>query len=113
MSVAKFFNPKLRARLVANEIPGWLQRHSRKRYIISVILSTPPWVDQAAVRALREEVKRQTRVTGIKHVLDHIIPVTHPYVCGLSVPCNLRVIPHGPNAFKSNKFHPDQMELEL
>jgi predicted nucleic acid-binding Zn ribbon protein len=46
-------------------------------------------------------------------VVDHIIPVQHPYVCGLTVPWNLRVGPESCNQAKSNDWRPDQAALEL
>jgi hypothetical protein len=46
-------------------------------------------------------------------VVDHDIPLNHPYVCGLTVPHNLKVMTRGQNAAKADKFSPDQLELEL
>jgi len=43
--------------------------------------------------------------TGVPHVLDHIIPVDHPLVCGLTVPWNMQVIDAPLNAKKGNKLH--------
>ena len=51
------------------------------------------------------------RRTGIPHHLDHIIPLTHPRVCGLTVPWNLRIIPSGANCSKGNRWCPEQEEL--
>lgn len=111
MTVARYFNPRLRARLLAGEEPGWLQRHIRRPYIIMAVMSMASWADRDAITALRKEAKRRTQETGIKHVVDHEIPLCHPYVCGLTVETNMRVIPHAVNAAKGNKWHPDQMEF--
>ena len=97
---------------MAGEIVPWLDRHSRKNYIIQAILSCPPWVDRAALYALRDEARRLTTETGIDHTLDHIVPLNHPRVCGLTVPWNLRVMPRGPNLSKGNYWCPEQMEFE-
>lgn len=43
-------------------------------------------------------------ITGLKHHIDHIIPVIHSKVCGLSVPWNYQVLPQSENVRKSNKF---------
>lgn len=113
MSIARYFNPGLRPRILANDEPAWLAKHSRRRYIIAVVMSTPPWVDRDALRAVRREAKRLTETTGVPHVMDHIVPLCHPYVSGLTVPWNLQAIPRTVNAAKGNKWSPDQLELAL
>ena len=111
MSIARYFNPRLRGRLLAGDYPQWLKNHCRKVYIIACVLSAPPWVDRAEITALRKEARARAEETGVRHVLDHIVPLTHPYVCGLTVPWNLRVVPWRCNASKGNKWNPDQLEL--
>jgi 5-methylcytosine-specific restriction endonuclease McrA len=39
--------------------------------------------------------------------VDHIIPLTHPRVCGLHVPENLQFLTRSANAKKNNKFDED------
>lgn len=101
----------LKLRLLAGDVPAWVNRHIRADYIKAVAMSTPLWCDRSYLRPIEREAKRITRETGVRHVCDHIVPVTHPNVCGLSVPWNFQVIHWKANAIKSNKWTPDQLEL--
>lgn len=91
----------------------WLVTHPRRRYVRMKALSCVPWADRKHIRRLHEWKRLLTLATGIEHVVDHIVPLNHPYVCGLTVPWNLRVITRPQNAAKANTFSPDQIELEL
>lgn len=66
--------------------------------------ATPPWVLLEHVILFYEEAKRLTELTGVKHVVDHIVPLTSKKVCGLHVPSNLQVIPELDNWRKFNHF---------
>jgi 5-methylcytosine-specific restriction endonuclease McrA len=111
MSIARYYNPRLRARILTGSTPGWLLRHPRRSYIVAAVLATPPWADRDAIKALRDAAREATRLTGVEHVLDHIVPLNHPYVCGLMVPWNLQIMTRAQNAAKSNRYHPDQLEM--
>lgn len=60
---------------------------------------------------MRATAKALSVFSGRLHVLDHIIPVTHPLVCGPTVPWNLRIVPWRVNASKGNRWNPNQLEL--
>lgn len=64
--------------------------------------ATPNWANKSAIEKLYEESRQLTKETGIKHEVDHIIPIKHPMVCGLHVESNLRVMPATENLKKSN-----------
>lgn len=108
---SRWCSPGLRHRLLVGMEPERLYKHPRRNYIVQCVLSCPPWVKRRELVALEEEAKRKTKETGVRHVVDHIIPVTHPLVCGLTVPWNLQVITAAQNAYKSNRWTPEQMEL--
>jgi hypothetical protein len=67
-------------------------------------LVTPNWANKNEIKELYEESKRLTKETGIKHHVDHIIPLRHPLVCGLHIRANLRIITATENIIKSNDF---------
>ena len=101
---------QLRVRLLRDG-PEGLPRSFRVSWIMQRIIATPPWVDMKAIRAIYEEAARLTEATGVKHNVDHIVPLNHPAVCGLHVPWNLEPLPKRVNAAKSNSWNPDQLEL--
>lgn len=97
--------PQLRASILRGDIPDWLQKHIRRDRIILATLSVPPWIKASAFKELEAERDFRAASTGVPHVLDHIIPVDHPLVCGLTVPLNMQVIDAPLNARKGNKLH--------
>ena len=69
--------------------------------------ATPSWVtkeQKLMMRQLYLEAMRLTKLTGERYVVDHIVPLINPTVCGLHVPWNLRVITQAENLKKSNKL---------
>jgi 5-methylcytosine-specific restriction endonuclease McrA len=69
--------------------------------------ATPPWITQEqkeAIKGLYLHAMRLTKITGERYVVDHIIPLINPIICGLHVPWNLRVITQEENLLKSNKL---------
>lgn len=67
--------------------------------------ATPEWADRKAIRAFYVEARALSERTGVKHEVDHIIPLQGATVCGLHVPCNLQVIPRTENRRKATKLH--------
>jgi 5-methylcytosine-specific restriction endonuclease McrA len=69
--------------------------------------ATPPWLtrkQKTEIRQLYQIAITMTKTTGEQYVVDHIVPLRSPDVCGLHVPWNLRVITQEANLKKSNKL---------
>ena len=62
------------------------------------------WADHDAISAFYTEAQRLTKLTGVSHHVDHIIPLQGENVSGLHVETNLQVIPYHENLSKSNKY---------
>jgi 5-methylcytosine-specific restriction endonuclease McrA len=69
--------------------------------------ATPKWITAEQKQAMRElylSAQRLTKLTGERYVVDHIVPLINPDVCGLHVPWNLQVMTQEENLKKSNKL---------
>lgn len=69
--------------------------------------ATPKWVgaeEKTAIKAFYAEAARLTETTGIKHEVDHVIPLKHEFVCGLHVAANLQILTAAQNRSKGNRF---------
>ena len=88
-----------------DEILGNNEERSNGEYRrLLVALGTPPWVNMDKIKAIYRKRDRITKATGIKHHVDHVIPIQGVLVCGLHVETNLDIIPAKENLAKSNKF---------
>ena len=111
--MTRWCSPGVRAAIIAGAEPEWLVAHPRYRYCKAAILASGPWVRRRDLAPYYRRARELTAQTGRQYVVDHIVPLVHPYVCGLNVPANLRVVPKVVNAAKSNRFAPDQTEAPL
>jgi len=69
--------------------------------------ATPLWLthkQRQEIKNLYTQAVTLSSITGERYVVDHIIPLLNPAVCGLHVPWNLRVITQEENLKKSNKL---------
>lgn len=83
--------------------PGYYRAHfkmrqQRKRNAI------PGWADLEAIESIYRQCQFVSRMTGVKHHVDHYFPLTSDVVCGLHVSENLRIIPATENLSKGNKL---------
>ncbi|WP_143393542.1 hypothetical protein [Fimbriiglobus ruber] len=69
--------------------------------------ATPTWADFTLITAFYEQCARITAETGVKHHVDHIVPLSSPVVCGLHCQNNLQILPEAANKRKGNRIWPD------
>lgn len=50
-------------------------------------------------------------ITGEQYVVDHVVPLSNPFVCGLHTHTNLEVVTLELNQAKSNLLWPDMWEI--
>ena len=68
---------------------------------------TPEWLtetDKNIIRNVYKEASGISKETGIKHHVDHILPLRGETVSGLHVPSNLQILTANANILKRNKF---------
>jgi len=71
------------------------------------VKASPCWLSKEQNRLILDfyaKAKELTLSTGIKHEVDHIIPLKNNLVCGLNVPWNLQILTKSDNIQKSNKL---------
>lgn len=94
---------KKRVKLTAEEKKA-TQRAATRAYQARKRKAYPKWVKKSDMVSYYIEAEKLTLETGIKHEVDHIVPLSNKYVCGLHVPANLQVLPMHENRHKRNKF---------
>lgn len=91
------------------EILKWNQEKRKS----AMALATPAWRDKKAIKAIYQEARRLTTETGIKHEVDHIVPITGKKVCGLHVEANLQILTKTQNTRKHAKFPEMDISVQL
>ena len=85
--------------------PGKVNAYAARRRAAK-LLRTPPWLtkeQRAEIEAIYVLCVERTRVTGVPHAVDHVIPLQGRIVSGLHVPWNLRIITRSANSSKGNR----------
>jgi hypothetical protein len=73
--------------------------------------STPAWSNNEFDKFVMSEIYAlcalRTKLTGVQHHVDHIVPQQSDIVCCLHCIVNLRIIPASENCSKGNHYWPD------
>lgn len=92
---------------IRNEARRLANRPRRARQRAKRLKRAPAWGNKHTIAEFYRLASELTRVTGIPHEVDHIVPLLGELVSGLHVEANLRVMTAKANREKSNRFHPD------
>lgn len=69
--------------------------------------ASPHWLKKAdwdAMDAIYERARELTQVTGVRHDVDHILPLNGKMISGLHIPSNLQILTQSQNVSKSNRY---------
>jgi len=77
--------------------------YNQTRYC-NKLKATPKWSNLNLIKHIYELAAAVTEFTGVKHEVDHIIPLKGKNVCGLHVEYNLQIIPKIDNIKKGNRI---------
>lgn len=78
-----------------------------RMYVIRKMHRTPAWLtelDKFIMSEIYQKSKDLSVSTGVKHHVDHIIPLNGELVSGLHVPSNLQILTAYDNLSKGNTF---------
>lgn len=100
---AKLEEYRAKARERQKKNPAVALTHVRRREAAK-INATPLWADCQQIKEIYQLATKISQTTGIKHHVDHIVPLRGKRVCGLHVPVNLQVIPAIENMKKGNRW---------
>ena len=106
-----------------NNLKSWINKdpddpkHSKSMrrniiYFRRMVIQTPAWVNWDKVNEIYKSSKK-LREAGNNTVVDHIVPLSSPRVCGLHCEDNLQIIHHLENQKKSNSYWPDMWNEQL
>ncbi len=77
--------------MIGDDDEIWFEKEPRKRAALK--RATPPWADHAEIRQVYKKcVELNLKYPDLNFVVHHIIPVSHPSVCGLHIASNLEIV---------------------
>ena len=113
-------NPEKNKGYNAKAVSKWQKANPEKnnakaaKYRASKLNRTPKWLtesDWVEINWAYKIASDCTKETGIKHEVDHVIPLQGDIVSGLHVPGNLQIITKTRNSSKRNKLILNKTEI--
>lgn len=105
-------DPEVRKRNTAR-VNAWIKAnphhalHFTRLRQIAKLKATPAWADLEAIMLVYKTAAELSKTTGVKHHVDHIVPLRSQLVCGLHWEGNLQILTAAENIQKGNKHWPD------
>ncbi len=93
LAYARDYKKKNRAQMTALQ---------RKRHCAK-LQRTPKWANSKAIASIYALAAQMSLLTGIRHEVDHVLPLQGKAVSGLHVEKNLRIVPWRENRSKGNR----------
>lgn len=78
-----------------------------QRYRAKKFNAMPSWADIGKINGIYEQARILTALTGIKHHVDHKVPLNSPVVQGFHCEANLQILTEHENISKGNRHWPD------
>jgi hypothetical protein len=69
--------------------------------------AVPKWASKEAMQSFYDAAIKETKATGEKWSVDHIVPLKSPLVCGLHCEYNMQIMRFSDNSKKGNRHWPD------
>ena len=85
---------------------------SNARYRAKKSHAIPKWSNKEKCREFYRIAAKLTLETGIRHQVDHIVPIRSKIVCGLHVENNLQVMTRTENIKKGNRYWPGMPSMD-
>jgi 5-methylcytosine-specific restriction endonuclease McrA len=92
----------------AKRNPHKITAHVRKRQAAK-LQRTPHWLTEDQIKTMElfyMAAAALTKDTGVRHEVDHIVPLQGKLVSGLHVPWNMQILTRSQNRSKTNYFTP-------
>ena len=93
-----------RARYYENNKHKWAEHSANRRARKLAATFGNQELNELAMAEAHELAKERTEMTGVKHHVDHIVPLRGNTVCGFHSWNNIKVIPWYENLTKGNKI---------
>jgi 5-methylcytosine-specific restriction endonuclease McrA len=84
---------------------GMYNANSAKRRSL-IKQAIPTWANIDMIQKIYDKCASTTNETGIRHNVDHIVPLQGKNVCGLHCEDNLQILTETANKQKGNKLNP-------